>query len=68
MSNYKKKFEMKFGKEKKFCVHSNEHTYKIALKKDNKENIVEWNPSKNTILKVGIGIGAFAASWLSDFF
>lgn len=74
MSNFKKKFEINVGKEKKFYVHISQHEYKISLKKthteaekETEENIMEWTPSKATVAGIGT-TAAVVATWISSLF
>ncbi|OFD52865.1 hypothetical protein BWGOE4_55890 [Bacillus mycoides] len=74
MEEFKQNFEMKLGKEKKFYIHTNEHEYKFSLKKihteketEAEENIVEWNPSKTTVVGIGSTVTVLA-TWISSLF
>ncbi|HDR7220622.1 TPA: hypothetical protein QCW55_005628 [Bacillus cereus] len=72
MEEFKENFKMNVGKGKKFYVHTSEHEYKISVEEvDSKETVVEWTSSKNTLLKISVGIGTtvtVAINWISNFF
>ncbi|MGM2612137.1 hypothetical protein [Bacillus cereus group sp. BceL008] len=72
MEEFKQNFGMKLGRGRRVYVHTSEHECKFSVEKvDTKENIVEWTSGKNTVLKVGLGIGTtvtIAANWISNFF
>lgn len=76
MSNYKKTLETKLGKGKKFYIHTSQHQYKFSLKKihteketekETEENIVEWNPSKTTVVGIGSTVTVLV-TWISSLF
>lgn len=76
MSQFKKNLEIQLGKGKTFYIHTSEHQYKFSLKKihtetKKEEKVMEWNPSKATVLKTGAGIGVtvpIVANWISSLF
>lgn len=76
MEEFKQNFEMKLGKGKTFYIRTSEHQYKFSLKKihaetKKEEKVMEWNPSKATVLKTGAGIGVIVpivANWISSLF